>query len=265
MPDSKIAEENVQAYSALYLLEVGLREFIISALGDQPKSWNRLLPGDILAKYRAARAAERSAPWVLLCPHHPLYYVDFPDLRKVIERDDNWRAIFEPVFGDKSVICSTLRRLEPIRNSVAHNRKLSSTAVHEVNQAVDQISACIGPIRFEQLVRSQTTAEDAAETLAGLKVEFEHFRDSFATVSPIQDSGRWCAVDNWWWLDSEYLGHSVDRVYAACALLSEYAAMPRHRGTGHIIQEWVSTHFVVKVLDDAIAELCAILANGVLR
>ena len=52
-------------------------------------------------------------------------YVDFTDYGKIILRKDNWRDVFEKIFKDKTILQAKLRELEPIRNDIAHNRKLN--------------------------------------------------------------------------------------------------------------------------------------------
>jgi hypothetical protein len=111
----------------MYSIEVGLRELIIETfegLGD-PRWYKSRLPGEILKKYEEGRKYERSLTWVQCIPHHPVYYLDFPDIATVLERKDNWETAFKAIFRRKDITISGLRRLEPIRNKVAHNRKAS--------------------------------------------------------------------------------------------------------------------------------------------
>ena len=78
-------ENNMVAYELLYKIEVGLREFLIDRFGrtDQ-KWWKTRLPPDVLDKLKNGREKERKIKWVELLPHHPLYYIDFPDLKKLL-------------------------------------------------------------------------------------------------------------------------------------------------------------------------------------
>jgi hypothetical protein len=54
-----------------------------------------------------------------------MYYVDFTDYSKIIERRDNWQEAFRDVFRDKEAVLVKLRELEQIRNDIAHSRELS--------------------------------------------------------------------------------------------------------------------------------------------
>ena len=123
--DSLYPETNQYVAKRIYLLEVGLREFIIEELSRIGGArWHKThLPADVSQKYLHGLQAERASNWTSHIEHHPLYYVDFPDLTKVLEK--NWRLTFQRLLKNKDVFIYSLRSLEPIRNKLAHNRKIS--------------------------------------------------------------------------------------------------------------------------------------------
>ena len=95
MPDC--VDLNVVAYKAIFQIENGLREFVIREMkekfGDQ---WaKRNIPGDIRASMKAGKTYEAGIPWLSRAIYHPLYYADFPDLRKIVVQADNWRVVFQ--------------------------------------------------------------------------------------------------------------------------------------------------------------------------
>ena len=51
-----------------------------------------------------------------------LDYAGFEDYRSIIDRNDNWEEVFEPIFKFRVSILETLRRLSLIRNPDAHFR-----------------------------------------------------------------------------------------------------------------------------------------------
>jgi hypothetical protein len=115
MASSRVPRENLDVYVYLYNIETALRELIIDLLSkvDGQKWYRTRLPKDILEKYRKGLDFEKSMPWYRLLPLHPIYYIDFPDLKKIIERDDNWRDAFKKIFGSrKDVIIVALSELE---------------------------------------------------------------------------------------------------------------------------------------------------------
>src|SRR5690242_15851284 len=127
-PATNPPEENGRCYSLMYAIENGIRELIIEELSnlEGPLWYKHRLPGDILTKYREAVRLQRQVVWTKMVPHHPLYYLDFPDLKKIIEREDNWKDSFSAIFTRKELISATLSEIEPTRNSLAHNRKLTN-------------------------------------------------------------------------------------------------------------------------------------------
>lgn len=68
---------------------------------------------------------EKQWPWRTSKAYRPIYYIDFTDYVKIITRRDNWAEIFQSIFKDKEMVSVKLRELEPIRNSIAHFRKLN--------------------------------------------------------------------------------------------------------------------------------------------
>lgn len=56
-------------------------------------------------------------------PERPLIaYADFTDYETIIVRNDNWQAVFEPVFGRKTLVQESLQRLYPVRVCTMHAR-----------------------------------------------------------------------------------------------------------------------------------------------
>ena len=86
MERCQIPQENIEIFTMLYCIETALRELIIAELSnvEGSKWYKTCLPNDILEKYRKGREVEKRIPWIQCIPHHPIYYVDFPDLKKII-------------------------------------------------------------------------------------------------------------------------------------------------------------------------------------
>src|SRR5689334_24990194 len=122
-----VPAENLRCYERLFCIEVALRELIVMRLSQAhgPLWYKTRLPVEILRKYRDAVATERAIKWLQLVPHHPIYYIDFTDLQQIIEKDDNWRDVFRDIFGRKDIVAGILAEIAPIRNKVAHSRKVS--------------------------------------------------------------------------------------------------------------------------------------------
>lgn len=58
-------------------------------------------------------------------PGDLLSYAGFEDYRSIIDRNDNWEKVFEPIFKVRASVLETLRRLSLIRNPDAHFRVMT--------------------------------------------------------------------------------------------------------------------------------------------
>ena len=107
-------------YLVLNQVEQQLRRIVEERLsllyGSQ---WiKRCVPDQLIRRWVKQRRRDPQA-------HRPLIqYSGFPDLRVIITEPDNWHA-FEPIFGNRDEIGVSLRRLHPVRNSIAHSRPLN--------------------------------------------------------------------------------------------------------------------------------------------
>ncbi|MCX7406587.1 MAG: Swt1 family HEPN domain-containing protein [Planctomycetales bacterium] len=198
-------ETNCKVAGNLFVLEVGLRELIIETLSDVDGAqwYTTLLPPDVAQKYLRGRQAEKAAKWTTHVEHHPLYYVDFPDLAKVLEK--NWKATFQSLFSDKGVFLGNLKSLEPIRNKLAHNRKASLQDCAIVSGVLTTFESAIGKERLSGLVHKCSVAPSILEVMGQLVDEVAVSRDSMASLSPVVPLRRWPGVRDSWWFNGTFL------------------------------------------------------------
>ena len=249
---STIPENNLIAYKLMYEIEVGLREFIIVSLGkDDQKWWKRRLPSDVMKKLIDGREKERKIRWVELISHHPLYYIDFPDLKKVIEVGDNWRDIFQKTLGDKDVFCGGLRELEPVRNNLAHNRKVSDSDVFLLRANHSILENAIGKDEWERLILEQTIALSIHEQIDELEGFSKNVYANMIGCSLLASLDIWVHTSNEWWFDDDYLCQDLEPIRDFFVVASEYTRLPRYRGSGHIIEHWVKNHNVDQLFNAA--------------
>jgi hypothetical protein len=236
-----IPEQNLKGYSTIYGIENVLRELVIEVLAAiAGERWYKVrLPGDILGKYREAIGLQRQVKWSSLTPHHPIYYVDFPDLRKVIEREENWNQGFRSIFSRKDIISATLSEIEPIRNSLAHCRKISLQELELLRAASAKLESAIGEERFARLAGRSSIAVSISEDLRRLSEELEECRSACGRCGEVASLSQWTRIKNEWWFDESYLGHETGEIERCYQLLIEYASLERHRGCGHVIETWI--------------------------
>jgi hypothetical protein len=132
---------SVDAFKMLFNIENAFREFIVEEMTRTCGArWHKSrLPSDVAQKYLEAKQYERRTKWITLIPHHPIYYIDFPDLKKIVEQNNNWREIFSPLFIQKTVTTDALFSIEPIRNAVAHNRLLSGSDLDQLRGSYQKL------------------------------------------------------------------------------------------------------------------------------
>jgi Swt1-like HEPN len=259
-----VPPDNIAIFKQLYSIEVGLREFIIVQIEskDGKRGWKTRLPADLLNAFRNAITYERAIKWTNLVPHHPIYYLDFPDLKKVIQRSDNWNDIFRPVFENKEVVLSTLSELEPIRNKIAHNRKATKADVKIVDGAYEKISSAIGATEFVKFISRCTRADDIPDFILRLLDDARLGFKSCNRCDLLPELKVWNLVKDSWWFDKDYLCHEVSETLAYFDSLLEYRHLPRVRGSGHIIKAWVSSSKLQEKYDSAMQELSSLLKQS---
>ena len=259
----EIPDQNLDAYKLSYLIEVGLREFIIDKLSAKfgHKWWRQRIPDDVQRRMMDGRRYERSIPWTKLVPHHPLYYVDFPDLRKIMERNDNWREVFQQVFKSKPALEGTLIDVEPTRNKVAHHRKVTSDEVKRLASSYNKVATAIGSDLFNSYVQNCTNAYDVGEVLERLTQEAEGVFRAFNDYLPSPGLPVWAETRNSWWFDGEYLGHETDAITSFFRTAEDYAGLPRSRGSGHKVEAWIKTQSIDSKHRDALRALRTLLTQ----
>jgi hypothetical protein len=255
------SEANISAYRLLYIIEVGLREFISAALEAQygVRWWEKNSPVDLRDAMRTGKSYERSVPWIQVAPQHPIYYLDFPDLRKLIELTNNWKGSFAPFFGRKEVATSTLIELEPIRNKVAHNRRITPADLYILQSAYEKLENCITPYSLLNLVKDVSDAPDVSQALASLLEEAQTAHQLCSCFGPLTSLPAWTQAANSWWFDRDYLLHPIHDTTAFFTAIQHYIALPRRKGAGHLIERWVQENDFSSLADAAISELRSIL------
>jgi hypothetical protein len=217
------------------------------------------LPPDTYEKYCDARAKERKLKWVRLTPHHPLYFVDFPDLRKVIDKNDNWKDVFSSIFASKDVFMGQLTSIEPPRIVVAHNRTSTPSDLRLTASVLEAIMNALGKEYLHELRERCTSAPDIAQQLLSLEEDLSLANRMITALQAVTEESSLGAARHEWWFDEDYLGNSISAVHRFFDLVKEYQSLPRLRGTGHKIETWVKERDTTNAYREAAAQI------GILR
>jgi hypothetical protein len=107
---SEDEERRIDAFVQLTRIERALRCFLEQELEKlEGPRWSRGLPRDIVEKVKDPPT---------------LQFTDFPDLKKIL--GSKWSRLKSLQQANKAQILTHLEGLEPIRNSIAHSRDISS-------------------------------------------------------------------------------------------------------------------------------------------
>lgn len=224
----------VEAYRCLYCLEVGLREFVIDSLSESfgARWWRTQLPPDV-SKVAVERASkERTLPWISALDVHPIYFVEFPDLRKLIDRNDNWEASFARTLVRRDVFGVSIATVEPVRNKVAHCRTVSEQDAALLLSTLQMFAHAIGEDRFDGLVARGSTDCRVSQRLIALRSELDVCTKAIAVFGQIDQTPEWQDAETAWWFNSDYLGAAIDPIAHAYSLVHSYMKLPTGRGSG---------------------------------
>ncbi len=242
-------EANYSCAAFFYVIEVALRELIVEELSSaQGPTWYKsALPGgnderSILHKYRESKKIQKEIPWMKSIPFHPIYYLDFPDLATIIEKRDNWQKVFQRIFKRKEILIADLRKLEPIRNDIAHNRKVDSSSLDIALAVVSFLINSLGEDRLFSLVDRCTSALNVPTLLNELRLEIFKIQDFVKNAHPIKACTVWKGAKHEWWFDSDYLETDLTVIHNLYdEFLPQYKALPKGRGTGYKVEQWTKT------------------------
>lgn len=121
--------------------------------------------------------------------------------------------------------------------------------------------AAIGVPYFENSVSRYTFTPDIFERLVELQMEAENSLLICREFNPLIKLEVWNSVRNAWWFDDSYLGEKIDKIGEFFHIVEEYSHLPRKRGDGYKIENWVrNSNIEVKYLE-AKAQFDTILGN----
>jgi len=118
---------NKRAYVLVYLLETRLRKFVVNKLEtksatERSGGWLKYIPGDVLNTCQRRSVANHSS-YQNLGSDQLMDYSDLTDIGKIWNKNPD---VFSE-FGNLQALSVKLKEIDMIRNTVAHNRKLSKS------------------------------------------------------------------------------------------------------------------------------------------
>jgi hypothetical protein len=141
LPSSLVNDANKMAdiYPDLYLLENLVRHVIMTILSKKYGNdwWNNrsIISKKIADKVEDRKHFEGENRWVAKRGVHEIFYTDFADLSRIIAANP---AEFRKVFADMEIEAE-LRKLEPLRNIIAHNNPLRPKDIKRVQLCLNDL------------------------------------------------------------------------------------------------------------------------------
>lgn len=135
---------NVEGYKLLFDLENDIRDFVVSKLiTTYPDKWESKIEIGLLKKWENLKNEELKSGWYASEEYSSITYSLFPDLRRVIEDENNWSAIFHKYFKPKEVFSGYFANLEALRNKIAHNRPLNDSDIDRLEEISQGFINCM--------------------------------------------------------------------------------------------------------------------------
>ncbi|MGN6149002.1 MAG: Swt1 family HEPN domain-containing protein [Rhizomicrobium sp.] len=247
---------NTECYSELFKIENILREFCKEQLtltfGE--KWYLSQLSPTAKQKFTGGIAYDRSQFSLRLISFHPIYYLDFPDLREIISRRDNWKSTFTKTFGERDYerLKSLLAELEPVRNSVAHNRPITDHEKQLVRNLLTRLQNWIGQERCDAYLESALHPPAMFSMISDLEAEIRNTSEIMISCSNHFSTECWENCSKQWWWDSAYLDTNLDHINEFYRLAFSYRDLPAGRGSGLRIETWLKANPVVNIADLAL-------------
>lgn len=249
-------EQNKRAYATFFHIENVLRElamnYLVTHFGNR---WIKQgVPGDIKEKIRSGLSYERKIPWRQLTCFQPLYYIDFPDLQKLILTGDNWKTIFSNIYPSRSAIESAFADLSPIRNKIAHNRLVSNNDLAVLDAALLKLIENIDPALHTASMQSALHHVPVSDIIDSIIRVLTNLSDATLKGDPINSQELTpLAATEYWWFDALFLEVQLPDASPIVTMCYEYAQILPGLGQALVRKQWAAQrnmkHLIHQLLD----------------
>lgn len=133
---TKDAQNMAEVYPKYYVLENSIR-IVIKRILEKTHGkdwWTTTVASDVQNTVADRKREEAKQPWHGKRGQHEIFYSDFKDLRKIIQK--NWKD-FKDLFPSQPWITQKLVELEHPRNVMAHHNPVSRTDLKRIELYFD--------------------------------------------------------------------------------------------------------------------------------
>ncbi len=132
--DVRNATDAAEAYKLFFVLESYLRDLVVSILSKaNPQDWWQEVPSDIQKQTEELEEREESKIWMATTVRDKSSLMTLPQLLKII--DDKWRAGFEEIIRDKSLV-NQARIVVHLRNTICHMNNIPAEELSRIKQVM---------------------------------------------------------------------------------------------------------------------------------
>lgn len=236
IPDALSA--GLGGYQRLFRIENTLRELVVAELGrvGGSKWWKQRVPGPLQQKATAGKVYEASQPWRGRIIYHPIFYLDYPELRAIVEKKDNWDDAFQPLFLRKDQFSATFGAVEPARNRVAHTRVCLPDDLRAMDRAIAMLETAIGADRVIELSKLRSFVADGDRILERFRSDLSESHRSFLACEHLAPERLPEALP--YWLMAEAFEHHTADLEALLSLLAEYSEIQPGVGSALRLLNW---------------------------
>ncbi len=151
---AKEANEMADVYPDIYVLENLVRHVVMAVLkskhGDDWWKNRSVVSGKIAQNVEERMSFEGKNRWVAKRGTHEIFYTMFGELSRIIASNPKE---FKPIFADMEIEAE-LRKLEPLRNIIAHNNPLPSKEINRIKTCLDDLQKQLKSYTEKQKTKS---------------------------------------------------------------------------------------------------------------
>jgi Swt1-like HEPN len=134
-----------EVYKLFFVFENFLREFVLESLSElDPVNWWDRVPMDVQTEVKGLEETEVQKQWMALSSRSKLALTTLPQLLRIMDETENWKAAFKNTVRDKFLIQEG-RGISHIRNAVCHMSEISEEEVNRVRQVMRDWFRVVAP------------------------------------------------------------------------------------------------------------------------
>ena len=190
---------------------------------------------------------------------NPLSYIDFPDLRQILQKGDLWGEVFSKIFSKQDIL-GMLERSEKVRNSIAHNRLINVNDLDFLSVLESEISIELGEKVYTEFFQNSFNLQSPSLRIAELSSFLQTVLDSVeGFYYNLKDYFRAMNIASEWWT-ADILGQDcAEKIVKAISIIRLYNKLEKKPRLEHHILEWVNRNNFLIIIREAILAIKGVI------